>query len=296
MRLPVTNIQRFSVHDGPGIRTTVFFKGCPLRCLWCHNPETQESRDQILYAAQKCIGCGACAAQCPTGAHRLEPDGHRFYAAFCTGCLRCTAVCPSGAVQAASQPMSPEEIFEVVMRDRAFYGRSGGLTLSGGEPLLHPEGCRDLLQMARAAGLTTAIETSGFFDGNTIPELAPLTDWFLWDYKDSDPVRHRMNTGGDPAVMLQNLRRLDEEETRIQLRCILIRGINMDVQHYKAIAELAGSLRHGAGVHIFPYHALGGSKSEQLGRGDNGRREWIPSPEELDDAGRQLTALGVRLV
>lgn len=297
MQLPVTNIQRFSVHDGPGIRTTVFLKGCPLRCRWCHNPETQETKEQILYTRTKCIGCGQCVQACSTGAQFFDEEGnHRFRVGKCVGCLACASVCPSRAIEPAARRMTPEEIFAQVRRDMAFYGEEGGLTLSGGEPLLHPEGCLALLRMAREAGLSTAVETAGLFDGSYIPALAEQTDWFLWDYKDSDPVRHRRNTGVAPDAILRNLRLLDEQEVRIELRCILLRGINMEEAHYEAIARLAASLRHITGVRVFPYHAYGGSKNEQLGYGDNGRKDWIPSDEEMAIARGRLTALGVRLL
>lgn len=297
MLIPVTNIQRFSIHDGPGIRTTVFLKGCPLRCQWCHNPETQELKNQILYFPGKCIGCGQCVDSCPTSAQFWNESGeHGFNVNICTGCLACTAVCPSQAITSAARMMAPEEILEAVSRDAAFYGDDGGLTLSGGEPLLHPESCLELLHGARARGWSTAVETAGLFDGSYIPDLAKVTDWFLWDYKDSNPQRHWKNTGIDPAPILQNLRRLDQLETRIELRCILIKGINMDDSHYEAIARIASSLQHIIGVHIFPYHALGGSKNAQLGYKDNGRRDWIPSDDEMAAAAQTLSCLGVHLI
>ncbi len=295
--MPVTNIQRFSVHDGPGIRTTVFLKGCPLRCRWCHNPETQETRDQILYFEGRCIGCGCCAQVCPTGAQHFDSEtGHVFDVGRCTGCLACTAACPARAVEPAARRMTPEEIFDVVLRDEAFYGAEGGLTLSGGEPLLYPEGCLELLQLAHSRGMTTAVETAGLFNGAYIPALAENADRFLWDYKDSDPVRHRRNTGVSPDGIWQNLRLLDDQNVCIELRCILLRGINMEPAHYEAIARLAASLRHLAGVRVFPYHAFGGSKNRQLGYADNGHREWIPTQEEMEAARDYLAARGVCLL
>lgn len=293
IRLPVTRIQRFSTKDGPGIRTTVFLKGCPLRCAWCHNPETQSPEPQLLFSRQLCIGCGACTAACPTGAHQMGQAGHSWQAAACTGCGACAEACPTGACETAAQWMTAEEILRVVLQDKPFYGSTGGLTLSGGEPMLRPAACVSLLQSAKAAGLHTAVETCGQFDADWLPELAACTDLFLWDYKDSDPQRHLQYTGASNERILENLHRLDALGARIRLRCILVAGVNLNEQHLQAIVQTYTSLRGCEGVDLLPYHAYGGSKAVQLGRQDTANPDWIPTGDAVRQAAETLRAAGI---
>ncbi len=290
LTVPVTGIQRFCMHDGPGIRTTVFFKGCPLRCRWCHNPETQSTAQQIFYTDARCVGCGACAQVCRAQAHDFR-EGHAFIRERCTACGACTEVCPTHALERACVPMSVDEILETVMRDRAFYGANGGLTLSGGEPMMHPQAALALLRGAHERGLNTAVETCGFFSSELLEELVPVTDLFLWDFKDSDPERHRQNTGVSPEPILENLRRADALGAAVRLRCILIQGVNYtgpDCAHIQAIAHLRGELRGCVGVDLLPYHPMGDSKCRRLGIPYWGGREYIPDRAELQALARQL--------
>ena len=283
--LPVTNIQRFSTQDGPGIRTVVFLKGCLLRCRWCHNPEAVSEKPQILYADQHCMNCGACMAVCKTGAHSMDTQNrHCFDVSKCTGCLRCTAACVTNAVCSAGTLMSVTDIMEEALKDKAFYGTEGGITLSGGEPLSHMEECLSILRMAKKNGLSTVVETSGYFDESYIKEIAGCTDLFLWDFKDGNDARHRRYTGVSNMKIKRNLFLLDKEDCKIRLRCIMVKGVTMDDENYRAIAETYNALRHGAGIELLPYHGYGGSKSKQLGFSDSGRREWIPTPEDMKKA------------
>ena len=295
MGVLVTDIQRFCISDGPGIRTTVFFKGCPLRCRWCHNPETQSGRNQLLFQEKLCIGCGACAAVCPNGAHRLEPDRHVFDAARCRQCLVCTQVCPAKALEPAAREMTPDEIFRQVLRDQAFYGPEGGMTLSGGEPLAHWEESAALLAMAKEAGLRTAVETCGYFDASpaALADQVRHTDLFLWDYKDSDPIRHRENTGVSPEKILRNLLLADSLGAATRLRCILIRGINLEPAHAQAIAGLFRQLKHCQGVDLLPYHTYGSGKAVSLGRKDNAMPQWLPEPSQIEKFQSLLTTQGI---
>lgn len=283
MLLPVTKIQKFCTHDGPGIRTTVFLKGCPLRCIWCHNPETQSTQPELFYSPQLCIGCGTCAAACPQDVHTLQPD-HQMKRSRCIACMACTQACPTGALEACAQPMTSEEIIAEVMKDRAFYGATGGLTLSGGEPLIHAQAILPILQATKDAGITTAIETCGVFDAHALAQLVPLTDLFLWDVKDTDAARHRANTGGSLDQVLTNLRQADAMGARTRLRCILLQGVNLNEAHLSALAELFGDLHHCQGIELLPYHTYGDSKNLQLGRACAAHTEWIPTEVQMDHA------------
>ena len=291
--LPVAEIQRFCMHDGPGVRTVVFLKGCPLTCAWCHNPEMQRAGREILFHPQSCIYCGACVSACPSGAQAVYP-ARRFDRDLCKACGACAEVCCTDALVPASRERTVEEILETVLKDRAFYGEWGGVTLSGGEPLLHGAGALALLRACKAAGVTTAVETCGYFDGSMIPELVSAVDLFLYDVKDTDDGRHRTYTGVSNRRILDNLRRVDALGGRTRLRCILVAGVNTDGAHYAALTELAAGLSHCEGVEFLPYHAYAGSKMIPLGLPDNGRVEWIPSAETVQEAVAYLSARGVR--
>ncbi|MBQ9151799.1 MAG: glycyl-radical enzyme activating protein [Clostridia bacterium] len=295
IRLPVAEIQRFCMHDGPGVRTVVFLKGCPLRCAWCHNPEMQKGEQEILFYESKCIFCGACISACPKGAHSLHPE-RMFDRDRCVACCQCVDVCCTDALTAVSKDMTVEEILSAVERDRAFYGETGGVTLSGGEPLLHGTRTVRLLEACRSAGINTALETCGYFSEDLLPALIPVTDLFLWDVKDTDNSRHTAYTGVSNRRILDNLRLADRLGGRTRLRCILVAGVNTVESHYEALSELALSLTHCEGVELLPYHAYAGSKMLPLGHPDNGRVEWIPDRETVDAAKSYLTARGVRVV
>ena len=287
VKLPVTKIQKFCTHDGPGIRTTVFFKGCPLRCTWCHNPETQSTKSEFFYSPIFCLGCGACESVCPSGVHSLTAE-HTIDRTRCIGCMRCTQACPSDALEACAQMMTYDQIMTEVLKDRAFYGKTGGLTISGGEPLLHGTSIIPLLKAAKKAEITTAIETCGVFDGALLEEVVPLTDLFLWDIKDTDPVRHQTNTGGSLATVITNLRKADSFGAKTRLRCILLQDVNLNETHLLALAQLYHSLKHCEGIELLPYHTYGDSKNAQLGRDSAAHTEWIPTDEQITYANTMI--------
>lgn len=281
--LRVTEIQRFCMHDGPGIRTTVFLKGCPLRCAWCHNPETQRAEKELLFDARRCIGCGACLTVCPYGAHGGE-RAHTIARERCRACGACADACPTHALTLCGREMSPEEILAEVERDAAFYGTNGGVTVSGGEPFLQGRAVIDLLRLCKERGFTTAVETCGFFDEKLLADAVSVTDLFLWDVKDTDSARHKRYTGVSNEPILKNLALADSLGAKIRLRCILVAGVNTDREHYQKIASLAATLSGLDGVDLIPYHAYAGSKATLLGLADNGRRDWIPTEEQLAEA------------
>ncbi len=277
--LNVTEIQRFCMHDGPGVRTTVFLKGCPLRCRWCHNPETQSAKRQLLFYEKKCLFCGGCLV-CPEGVHSLG-EKHTLDRSRCTACGKCADACPASALQISGVTMSVSRIVSEIKKDAAFYGERGGVTVSGGEPFAQPEGLKALLAACRAEGFNTAVDTCGAFDPRYLEKIVPLTDLFLWDIKDTDSVRLKEYTGADFAGILSNLRLADSLGARIRLRCILVKGVNDSEEHYREVARIAASLRGFDGADVLPYHAYSGAKAVFLGGEDNGRPEWVPDADEV---------------
>lgn len=296
MELTVTDIQRFCMHDGPGVRTTVFLKGCGMRCQWCHNPETQKGKPELLFYAQKCILCGACAAVCPNRVHTVEDGNHMLLRDNCKNCGACASVCPTKALEISGTKYSSEELLSIVERDRPFFGNAGGVTLSGGEPFLQKDGAIELLQLCRLHGLNTAVETCGYFDPDVLNAAVPYTNLFLWDIKDTDSARHQKYTGVPNEPILNNLERANRLGARIRLRCILVNGVNTDDIHYRRVAELANRLSNCEGVELIPYHAYGGSKATFLGRPDNGKNEWIPTANQLGTAKQILFDQGVKVL
>lgn len=280
MNIRIFNIQRFCIHDGPGVRTTVFLAGGPLRCRWCHNPEGMTEDRRIFFHPEKCIGCGQCL-DTGCGAQIFEPSRY-IDRKKCTSCGSCADLCPTNAIERSVYEAECEDILAAVRRDKAFYGDLGGLTLSGGEPMFQAEAALELLRAAKADGINTAIETTGMFPEKYLPPLAETVDVFLWDYKDSNASRLYKNTGGDLDMIENNLKLCDSLGANIRLRCILIHGVNTERAHAEKTGELAGSLKNLNGIDLIKYHPMGQSKFEQLGIPDtfNGR-DRIPTEEDM---------------
>lgn len=291
MKLEVTDIQKGCTHDGPGLRTTVFLKGCPLRCRWCHNPETQRREKEAYYRPEKCIGCLACTQVCPVQAHTGQEGMHLFDPTPCVRCMACTGACPGGALEAVSRTMELEDAVEQVLADRVFYRKRGGLTVSGSEPTTQRDGLIALLDAVKAEGISTCLETCGYFPESLVPVLAERVDLFLFDVKDTDDARHLENTGVDLSRILYNLLLLDRSGAETILRCILIPDANLEDAHALALAELYGQLSHCRHIELLPYHPYGLSKSQQLGREDVQYRQ--PEQQELEAFAAILTERGV---
>jgi pyruvate formate lyase activating enzyme len=256
----VFNVQRYSLHDGPGIRTTVFLKGCPARCLWCHNPESQSFAPEVLVVETRCVSCGICATVCARGA---PPPG----SPLCTVCGDCVEACPAGARQLAGRDTTVEAVLEEVLRDRVFYEESGGgVTFSGGEPLAQPAFLEALLQACRAAGLHTAVDTCGFASRERLLGLAPLVDLFLFDVKLLDDARHLSLTGLPAAPILENLRALAAVHTHVWIRVPIVPGHTDGEADLAAMAALVSGLPGVRRVSLLPYHRTGAPKARRLGR------------------------------
>lgn len=274
------NIQRFAVHDGPGVRTTVFFKGCPARCAWCHNPESQSFLPEVLRTRSRCLSCGSCTDVCP---HGLCPqDLSAGPSTRCAGCTLCADACPTGAREIAGRAMTVEAVLRDVDRDRVFYDASrGGITCSGGEPLSQPGFLKALLESARSRGLTTCVDTCGAGSRRVLLSIAPLTDLFLFDLKVMDERRHRALTGLPLAPLLANLSALAHVHDRVWIRIPIVPGLTDDPDDLARTAAFAAGLPGVRRVSLLPYHRYGSAKFERLGRPYPLRGLEPPSPDRM---------------
>ena len=287
----VCDVQRFSLHDGPGIRTTVFFKGCPLQCRWCHNPEAVRPSNEPLFDRKRCVACGACVEACPDGVVAQWLGGARPSA--CQSCLACAEVCPTGAREPAALTMNVEDLLRVLVRDRPFYGDRGGVTLSGGEPLLQLSFLESLLPALRRADLHVAVQTCGYWRADEVLPLLGGVDLVLFDLKVADPEAHGRLTGRRNERILANLRRLLEAGRPVEVRMPVVPGLNTAPEQIAQAAALLTSLR----VHrltLVPYHSLGTAKWRQLGRPGPDERLQPPTREQLCAVRQAFGRLGVQ--
>lgn len=269
----IFDIQRFSVHDGPGIRTTVFLKGCPLRCRWCHNPEGIFPEPELMFFEYKCISCGTCARVCPEKAISFSSEGGkgkafpRLEREKCTGCGVCAEACPSGAWRLVGKRITVGELISVLERDEVLYDRSqGGVTFSGGEPLFQPDFLFSALQACKERRIHTAVDTSGYAAPEVLTKIALLVDLFLFDLKPMDEEEHRRYTGVSNRIIHENLRALVRLGRPVVVRVPLIPGITDTERNIQALAGFLRELRHGIqGVDLLPYHDVA-EKYQRLGR------------------------------
>jgi pyruvate formate lyase activating enzyme len=288
----VFNLQHYSIHDGPGIRTTVFLKGCPLKCLWCQNPESQDTDPLLFFTAEKCTGCGTCVEACPNGAIRLIDGKSKTDRERCTWKGECVSVCPNEARSIIGREMTAEEVFEDLKTDDIFYRNSGGgVTLSGGDPVFQPDFSIAILKLCRSAGIHTALETCGFLEWGRLKNILNQTDLVLYDIKHMDSTRHKAYTGVTNELILENAEKIHRDlKLPVFPRVPLIPGYNDSLENLKRTAEfIATKLDGNNRVHILPYHPLGETKYLRMERKIT-TSVTLPSDRQLETA-RQIFEL-----
>jgi pyruvate formate lyase activating enzyme len=294
----IFNIQPYSIHDGPGIRTTIFLKGCPLGCWWCQNPESRAGRPQLFFDASKCVGCGACVEVCPEGAISLE--GGRSYTdrALCNGSGKCVEVCAQEARTLMGRRVTAGETFDEAAADAIFYSDSGGgITLSGGEPLKQPEFSSALLRLCRAEGIHATVDTSGYAPWPAARAVLELADLVLFDIKHMDPAAHQAATGVSNTLILENARKIRHDlRLPMRIRVPVVPGMNDSEENITATARfVAEELDPSIPVHLIPYHRLGSAKYDLLGM-PGCRLSEAPTPERMEELRALVSGFGLETV
>ena len=282
----ITNIQKFSIHDGDGIRTTVFFKGCPLKCEWCHNPETQRFEKEMEVDGEKCTGCGTCASVCPNGAVRMTED-HRpaWDPKACTFCGKCENFCPAGVREIVGREYTVKELTKELMKDQMFYEESGGgVTFSGGEVMsMDMDFILAMAKELKRQDVTLTIDTCGYVPYERFEKILPYVNTFLYDVKVMDPELHKKYMGTDNKLILENLIRLSQDGARIYIRIPTIKEVNGNEENMKeTIAFLKQHDIHPAGVNLLPYHDTGSGKYAKLDMEYKGTDLHAPDKEEME--------------
>lgn len=289
----LARMERGAIHDGPGLRTVLFLKGCPLHCFWCHSPETQSSGPEILTHPERCLECGACASRCPAGAAGPQFGPAGIDRMRCAACGACADVCPASARVLAGRRVTVAETMTELLRDRPFFDQSGGgVTLSGGEPLIQPGFVLAILERCRAERVHTAIETCGLVNGRVLLEAAALADLFLFDLKLRDAERHRGMTGRSNRRILANLAALASVHPHVRARIPLVPGINDGQDNIAGLGVLLTGLGIRS-VDLLPYHRAGAAKYSRLGLEYSLPHVEAPSPAAIASAADTLRACGL---
>jgi pyruvate formate lyase activating enzyme len=291
----IFDIKPYSINDGPGIRITIFLKGCPLSCAWCHNPEGISPHLQKLYTKSKCIGCGTCVENCPVNALQLTSEGIITDMNLCDLCGICADVCPTKAMEMSGQQVTVEEIMKRIRRETVMMDHSeGGVTISGGEPMMQSEFLIELLDALGKEGIHRAVDTTGFSKTETLLEVAGRTDLFLYDLKMMDSVRHKKFTGVNNEKILANLIALSESGANINIRIPLIKGVNADEENIRRSAEFI-ALLPGARkpVSLLPYHNIAIHKYGKLGQEYESGEMGEPTPVDIERSIRIFAEFGL---
>jgi pyruvate formate lyase activating enzyme len=292
----IFDIKRYAINDGPGIRIVIFFKGCNLHCVWCHNPESISAKAEKLYSPSKCIKCGSCVEACEQNAITLSADGIVTDNQRCVMCGKCCEACPALALEMSGKVISVDEIITIIEKERVFFEQSGGgVTFSGGEPLLHSDLLIKLLEECGKRGIHRTVDTAGNVREETLLEVAKQTDLFLFDLKMMDSALHKLWTGSDNTLILQNLKKLAETGAGIIIRIPLIGGVNDSDENIEQtarfISELAGESKE---VQLLPYHNIAQNKYQKLGRKDNSEKLREPDKETLTAAIEKYRKYGIK--
>ena len=291
----ILTVKKFEIHDGDGLRSTLFLKGCPLRCRWCHNPEGISPQPQLAYYAPKCIGCGSCTTACPAGCHLMEGTIHRLDRRRCTACGACAEVCPKGALTLFGRRVTVEDILPELLADRAFYDATGGgVTLSGGEPLMQASFCRELLERLKKEDIRTAVDTCGYASRQAVEAVMPYTDVFLYDLKAVDEEVHKRCTGVSNRPILENLRYINSRGKNVEIRIPYVPGMNDG--EIERMGEFLQDLSAVRCVKVLPYHGFAASKYEALGMENPLPRTESPGDEVLAQAVARLRSFGLNAV
>ena len=291
----IFDIQRFCTHDGPGLRTTVFMKGCPLRCLWCDNPESQIMTLEVMYFEDKCTNCGLCLERCPTRAIKMVNEKVKIDRLLCDACGECISVCAPGALKVTGEYMSVSEVVEAVERDYPFYRRSGGgVTLSGGEPLMQPKFAQSILRECQTLGTHTVIETMGYQEWDVLSKVLPFINLVIYDIKHMDSQKHRAFTGVPNKLLLENVIKISRMNIPVLIRIPIIPGYNDSRDNIEATLEFARGIDTLIGVEPLAYHPIGAIKYERLGREYKLKDLQPPSEERMQKLNSMIKGLGLQ--
>mgnify|MGYP003311318884 CR=1 FL=1 len=291
---PYIDIKRFAVHDGPGIRTTLFFKGCSLHCIWCHNPESIRSQPELAIHYPKCTLCGECQTVCKC--HKIIDGKHEFDRKSCIACGKCTEACFSNVLELFGKTITVDEAAEKLLEDRIFYENDGGITVSGGEPLLHSDFCAELFRKMHEQGIHCAVDTCGNVPWTSFETVLPFADMFLYDFKCADPEKHKQLTGCRNDLILENLKKLNDTRKNIEIRMIMVPELNMSDTDLHAAGKFMAPLKSISAVRLLAYHSLARSKFAAVGHPDTMPDVPSPDAQTLEKAADILRGYGLNVI